>query len=65
MSLIPQVLCFYRGESAKAYIWMEMVRNWEIVCGKEPKEPLESTEEMRQRERKAQAKSKGGTSKRK
>lgn len=33
-----------------------------VIYGKEPKEPLESTEEMRQRERERQAKSRGGTS---
>lgn len=33
-----------------------------VIYGKEPKEPSESTEEMRQRERERQAKSRGGTS---
>lgn len=48
----------YRGEreivqAKEAYGWMEIVRlgKRETVCGKEPKEPLESTEEMRQREK--------------
>lgn len=38
------------GERVIRFGWTEARRKREVVYGKEPKEPLESTEEMRQRE---------------
>lgn len=50
---MPHVLYIYRGKerlSKEKVGWKDSGKERGRLCGKEPKEPLESTEEMRQRE---------------